>query len=166
MPPATLCLADRRQRCAQMYSLLERLAYLDVGDTVDQLEHSLQVATCAWRAAAPLDLVLGALMHDVGRLLDPGRHGLASAQLIAPFVSESTYWIIRLHDELMIDLLPPEPGLVTGVDEHRSAPWFEMARVFAYDWDRHGFMPDGHALPLEFFRPLMLDACLGGGAGR
>ena len=39
------------------------------GESVSQLEHALQTAWLATRAGSPRDLVLAALLHDVGHLL-------------------------------------------------------------------------------------------------
>ncbi|MGZ6039974.1 MAG: HD domain-containing protein [Phenylobacterium sp.] len=144
----------------QLFDLLERLEGLPLGLPVDQLDHSLQVATRAWRARAQPDLVLGALMHDVGRLIRPEAHGRASAELIRPFVSDSVYWIVRIHDELGLQFVPPEPGLRSTAGLYAAEPWFPAARVFAEQWDRYSFATDAAALPLAFFRPLLTDACL------
>jgi [1-hydroxy-2-(trimethylamino)ethyl]phosphonate dioxygenase len=45
------------------------------GEPVSQLEHALQTACCATQAGSPPELVVAALLHDVGHLL----HGLAES---------------------------------------------------------------------------------------
>lgn len=45
------------------------------GEAVTQLEHALQTAALADRAAAPATLVIAALLHDIGHLLhEQGEH--------------------------------------------------------------------------------------------
>ncbi|SDD09448.1 HD domain-containing protein [Bradyrhizobium brasilense] len=142
-----------------MFELLVRLEDVTFPPGINQLEHSLQVATRARAAGAKPDLVLGALMHDVGRLIAPATHGLASAELLAPFVSPETYWVVRVHDEIMMQFVEPTPGLKTTVGKLAGEPWFPLARIFAEHWDRYGFVPDARPLPLEFFRPFVHDFC-------
>jgi phosphonate degradation associated HDIG domain protein len=58
---------------AEIFSLFEQrgsAAYF--GEPVSQLEHALQTAYLAEQSAAPPDLIVAALLHDIGHLL----HGL------------------------------------------------------------------------------------------
>ena len=84
------------------------------GDTVTQLAHALQCAALARASGADDDLVLAALLHDVGHLAggsgslsEPGlsaahetphrHHGQHAARLIGPYVPERVAWIIEHH---------------------------------------------------------------------
>lgn len=84
------------------------------GDRVNQLAHALQCAALAKKAGADDDLVLAALLHDVGhlaggagRLSEPGlssaqetphhHHGAHAARLIGPYVPERVAWVIEHH---------------------------------------------------------------------
>ena len=156
----------RRQRLHEIFSVLERMAAVPCAPGLSELDHALQVATRAWEARAAPDLVLGGLAHDVGRLLRPEAHGEASAELVRPLVSEATYWVVRIHDELMLQFEPPAPGLRSDAARYAAAPWFPLARTFAERWDRHGFSPHQRPLPLEFFRPIVEDACFANGGVR
>ncbi len=42
-----------------------------IGEPVSQLEHGLQAAALAQRAGQPTTVVLAALLHDIGHLIDP-----------------------------------------------------------------------------------------------
>jgi predicted HD phosphohydrolase len=53
---------------------------------VSRLEHSLQVATRAEAAGADEELVLGALLHDIGDELAPYNHAEVAAGIIRPYV--------------------------------------------------------------------------------
>lgn len=73
------------------------------GERVDMLEHSLQTASVARLAGATDELVLAALLHDVGHLLgDAGRWGLADhatvgARALQQILPASVVDPIRLH---------------------------------------------------------------------
>ncbi len=67
------------------------------GYQVDRLEHSLQTATRAYRDDADEEMVVAALLHDVGDLLSPHNHSELAAAVLRPYVTERTYWIVRQH---------------------------------------------------------------------
>src|SRR3990172_49491 len=66
----------------------------------DVLYHSLQVFELG-RDALPYDeeFLLAALLHDVGKGLDPRDHLEAGLRALGEHVSERTAWLIRHHSE-------------------------------------------------------------------
>lgn len=64
----------------------------------DQLFHSLQVFELA-RSAFPDDVEFAqaALLHDVGKAIDPGDHAYAGAEAISTLVSERVVWLVAHH---------------------------------------------------------------------
>ena len=64
------------------------------GYQVTRLEHSLQSATHALRANEPTEMVVAALLHDIGDELAPHSHSEFAAAVLRPLVSEKTYWIV------------------------------------------------------------------------
>jgi predicted HD phosphohydrolase len=149
---------DRLDHC---FELLGRLADSDFPAPVDQLNHSLQTATFAWNERVPRQLVLAALLHDIGRLIDSDDHGLAAAELIRPLVGAETYWIVRTHEIFMWRHARPEFGLdPDGREVFRDELWFAAAEKFVDQWDCHAFSRDAQALPFAFFQPLLRDHCL------
>ena len=64
---------------------------------MDRLEHSLQCATRAYRDGASEEMVVVALLHDIGDLLAPQNHGEMAAAILKPYVSEESYWILKQH---------------------------------------------------------------------
>ncbi|MBI3544740.1 MAG: HD domain-containing protein [Deltaproteobacteria bacterium] len=55
-----------------VFAWLERSSSADyIGEPVSQLEHALQCAHFARKAAASDEVVLGALLHDIGHLVAP-----------------------------------------------------------------------------------------------
>ncbi|MEM9364800.1 MAG: HD domain-containing protein [Planctomycetota bacterium] len=64
----------------------------------DALYHSLQVFTHAKeRFPYDEDFLLAALLHDVGKALDPGDHVTAGLEALDGFISPRTTWLIEHH---------------------------------------------------------------------
>jgi hypothetical protein len=68
----------------------------------DALYHSLQVFELA-RDARPYDeeFLLAALLHDVGKAIDPQDHARAGVDLLRGAVTERTLWLVEHHMDLM-----------------------------------------------------------------
>ena len=80
--------------------VLESLRKLDASLAcypVTRLEHSLQTATRALRAGADDELVVAALIHDVGDELAPYNHAEVAAAIIRPYVRPEVTWIVEQH---------------------------------------------------------------------
>ena len=73
---------------------LRGLAGSLAGYQVDRLEHSLQTATRAHLDDADEEMVVAALLHDIGDLLSPHNHSELAAAVLRPYVSEKTWWIV------------------------------------------------------------------------
>ena len=81
----------------RVLEMLRGLAGALAGYQVDRPEHSLQCATRAHRDGADEEMVVVALLHDIGDLLSPFNHSELAAAVLRPYVSECTYWIVRHH---------------------------------------------------------------------
>jgi HD superfamily phosphodiesterase len=68
----------------------------------DALYHSLQVFELA-REARPYDeeFLLAALLHDVGKAIDPNDHVPAALDALAGTITERTAWLIEHHMDLL-----------------------------------------------------------------
>ncbi len=77
----------------------------------DALYHSLQVFHLA-REARPYDeeFLLAALLHDVGKAIDPQDHCAAGVDALRGAVTERTLWLIEHH----MDLLPARERALTA----------------------------------------------------
>jgi hypothetical protein len=79
----------------------------------DALYHSLQVFELA-REARPYDeeFLLAALLHDVGKAIDPQNHVAAAIEALRGAVTERTLWLIEHHMDLLSSRArrPLEPG--------------------------------------------------------
>ena len=67
------------------------------GYRITRLQHSLQSATRAEEDGADKELIVGALIHDLGDDLAPANHSQLAATIIRPYVREEVTWIISMH---------------------------------------------------------------------
>jgi predicted HD phosphohydrolase len=72
-------------------------------DAVSALDHALQCAALARRAGAGDEVVLAALLHDVGHLISDAEespvthHGKWAARFLQPFVPTRVAWLVEHH---------------------------------------------------------------------
>jgi len=150
------------------------------GETVTQLEHALQCAALARRARADDEVVLAALLHDVGHLVSraperpSGHHGHEGSALLRPWVSARVAWLVEHHvvakrylctvDPRYAERLSPASVHSLGVQgatlelEERLAleirPWFADA-VRIRRWDDEAKVAGACVPPLIAYRPLL-----------
>jgi gamma-butyrobetaine dioxygenase len=154
------------------------------GDAVNQLAHALQCAAHARRDGADDDLVLAALLHDVGHLGEKGlsardetpvrHHGEQAARLLAPYVPERLARVVEHHVIAKRYLCGVDPAYTAGLsptsvrslaaqggpltaEECRA---FERQRWFAEAvavrrWDDLAKVPNAVVPPLDVYRPLL-----------
>src|SRR5262249_26822945 len=96
-----LLVADRfviyRGLLLPLEKVMQKLPYHPEGDA---LYHSLQVFDLA-RDELPYDeeFLLAALLHDVGKGIDPQDHVAAALEALAGHITERTAWLIEHHSE-------------------------------------------------------------------
>ena len=126
------------------------------GYKVDRLEHSLQSATRAYRDDADEEMVVAALLHDIGDLLSPHNHSELAAAVLRPYVSERTYWIVREHGLFQSYYYAHHFGGDRNArDRFIDHPWYQDTVDFCERWDQSSFDPQYESLPLEFFEPMV-----------
>jgi predicted HD phosphohydrolase len=140
--------------------VLEALAKLDhslEGYPVSRLGHSLQTATRAHRAGADEELVVAALIHDIGDELAPYNHAEIAAGVIRPYVRPEVTWIVEQHGLFQSYYYSHHMGgNRNGRDRFRDHPWYDACLRFCADWDQCSFDPDYPAEGLPFFEPMLL----------
>jgi predicted HD phosphohydrolase len=140
-------------------SILTALRKLDhslEGYPVSRLGHSLQTATRALRDGADDELVVAALIHDIGDELAPYNHTEIAAGIIRPYVRPEVTWIVEQHGLFQnYYYVHHMGGNRNARDKYRDHPWFEACRNFCANYDQCSFDPDYRWEPLSSFEPLV-----------
>lgn len=139
--------------------VLETLAGLTdtlEGYAITRLDHSLQCATRALNDGADEEMVVAALLHDIGDALAPYNHGELAAAILKPYVSEDTYWIIKHHGVFQAYYYAHHLGGDRNArDRYRDHPLFQATVDFCHKWDQTAFDPDYETLALADFEPMV-----------
>ena len=139
--------------------VLEQLSNLQdsfSGYKIDRLQHSLQAATRAYRDGADEEIVVAALLHDIGDSLAPHNHSEVAAAILKPYVSEGTYWIIKHHGLFQSYYYAHYLGGDRNArDRYIDHPHYEVAVRFCHQWDQPSFDPAYDTAPLDTFEPLV-----------
>jgi predicted HD phosphohydrolase len=127
-----------------------------LGCAVSLREHCLQSASRALVAGASDEIVVAALLHDVGELLSPSSHGEIPAAMLAPYVSPETHWVMAHHEIFQMHYYAHHLGMDPNTrDQYVDHPYFEACRKFCEDYDAPSFDPDYPTMPLEQFVPIL-----------
>jgi predicted HD phosphohydrolase len=139
--------------------ILDGLRSLDdglAGYQVTRLGHSLQAATRAQRDGADVDMVVAALVHDIGDELAPDNHSQLAAAILRPYVRAEVTWTVLMHGLFQLRYYGHHIGLdAEAREQHRDHPWYDTCDRFCADWDQTSFDPAYPTEPLEAFAPLV-----------
>jgi predicted HD phosphohydrolase len=150
------------------------------GESVSQLTHALQCAELARHDRADDELVVAALLHDVGHLIQRDaegpthHHGSEGAEMVRPFVPPRVAWLIEHHviakrylctvDARYMQALSPvsqrsylAQGAQLAPDEQlalETRPWFADA-LRVRRWDDTAKVPGARCSPLIAYAPLL-----------
>ena len=151
--------AERRYALGLADRVLESLAKLDhslEGYPVSRLGHSLQAATRALRDSADEELVVAALIHDIGDELAPYNHAELAASILRPYVRPEVTWIVNHHGLFQNYYYVHHFGGDRNARERlREHPWYEACVNFCAAWDQSSFDPDYRSESLATFEPLV-----------
>ena len=126
------------------------------GYKISRLEHALQTATRAYHDGADEEMVVAALLHDIGDHLAPYNHGELAASILKPYVSEKTYWILKHHGVFQGYYYFHHVGLDRNErEQHKNHPYYQDCVEFCEKWDQNSFDPNFETLPLDFFEPMV-----------
>ena len=136
--------------------MLGRLQGPTLGYQIDRYQHSLQSATRAMQDGAEEEMVVAALLHDIGDILAPDNHSALAAAVLRPFVSQATYWIILHHGIFQGYYFWHHSGGDRNARErYRGHPQFEACAAFCEKWDQTSFDPAYDTAPLGTFEPMV-----------
>jgi predicted HD phosphohydrolase len=142
---------------ARVLGALRKLDHSLEGYPVSRLGHSLQAATRAHRAGADEELVVAALIHDIGDELAPYNHAEVAAGVIRPYVRPEVTWIVEQHGLFQAYYYGHHFGGDRNMrDRFRDHPWYAACVRFCAEWDQCSFDPDYSSESLEFFEPALL----------
>jgi len=126
------------------------------GYQVSRLEHSLQTATRALKDKANDEMVVAALLHDIGDELAPLNHSEYAAAVLKPYVSEKTHWIVEKHGEFQMYYYAHHLGGDKNQREkYKDHKYYQDTVDFCENWDQKSFDPNYKSLPLKEFEPLV-----------
>ena len=124
------------------------------GYQVSRLEHSLQSATRALQDKAEDEMIVAALLHDIGDELAFHNHSEFAAAVLTPYVSEKTRWIVEKHGIFQLYYYAHQLGY--SKDErakYKGHKYYKDTIGFCENWDQKSFDPNYNTLPLEEFEP-------------
>ena len=145
-----------KQLPQHIMAALKRLDHSLEGYPLSRLGHSLQTATRALRDGADDELVVAALIHDLGDELSPYNHAEIAAGIIRPYVREEVTWIVEQHGLFQTYYYVHHNGGDRFMrDRFKDHPWYDACVNFCERWDQASFDPEYDTLPLEAFAPLV-----------
>ena len=135
---------------------LKRTAEGEQGFNISRFDHSLQSATLAYRDGADEEMVVAALLHDIGDNLALHNHADLAAAILKPYVSGKTHWIIQHHAIFQGYYFWHFLGDDRNAREQfRDHPWFDDCTEFCEKYDQNAFDDEYDNLPFEFFEPMV-----------
>lgn len=123
---------------------------------INRYQHSLQAASRAYEDGAEEEIVVAALIHDIGDILSPYNHGEVAAAIAKPYMSEKACWILKHHcvfqgyyynHHLGGDRLARE--------RYKDSPYYDACVYFCHNYDQNAFDPAYASKRLEFFEPML-----------
>ena len=126
------------------------------GYKITRLDHSLQTATRAFNDKADEEMVVAALLHDIGDELAPLNNSEYADAVLKPYVSEKTHWIIEKHGEFQMYYYAHHLGKNKNQrDKYKGHKYYNDTVHFCEKWDQASFNPNYKSLKLADFAPLV-----------
>ena len=151
--------AERQYAAGLADRVLQALHQLDhslEGYPVSRLEHSRQAATRAMKDRADEEMIVAALLHDIGDELAPYNHAELAAAVLRPYVRPEVSWIVAQHGLFQNYYYVHHFGGDRNARERwRHHPWYEACVHFCAAWDQCSFDPDYPTEPLATFEPVL-----------
>ncbi|MBC6405565.1 MAG: HD domain-containing protein [Rhodospirillales bacterium] len=139
-----------------LLSMLKATGVPEAGYKIDRLQHALQSASRAEDDGADEEWIVAALLHDIGDLLAPDDHALMAAAILRPYVSETTFWVVKKHGIFQGYYFWHHLDLDRNArDRYRDHPNYDACVAFCERWDQTSFDPDYPTRPLKHFEPMV-----------
>ena len=150
-------LYNQEQQAKQALALLDSQQDApSYGFRVNNYRHCLQSATMVLRDGGDDEAIVVALFHDLGFIVCPHNHGEFSATLLANYVSEQHYWMLRHHAIFLDYHAQTHPDVDWNAREQfRGHPHFEYTAEWVARYDQTSIQTQYDTATLEFFEPLV-----------
>ena len=126
------------------------------GYKITRLEHSLQTATRAYNDKADEEMIVAALLHDIGDELAPLNHSEYAAAVLKPYVTKKTHWIIEKHGEFQMYYYAHHLGADRFKREkYKDHKYYQDTINFCEKYDQCSFDPEYKSMSLEQFAPMV-----------
>jgi predicted HD phosphohydrolase len=140
----------------RLVAALQRLDDGLAGYQISRYQHSLQTATRAMRDGADVEMIVAALLHDIGDDLSPENHSQVAAAIIRPYVRAEVTWVVNMHGVFQMTYFGHHLDLdPNGREAYRDHPWFASCAEFCDRWDQESFDPAYPTEPIETFEQLL-----------
>ncbi len=152
--------AERNYAAGLPFRVLEALQKLDCsveGYAISRLQHCLQAATRAMDERADEEMIVAALLHDIGDELAPYNHAEIAAGILRPYVRPEITWIVEHHEIFQRYYYVHHLGGNRHAREaFRDHIWYKPCMDFCEKWDQSSFDPGYPTWPLKVFEPLVI----------
>jgi len=140
----------------RLLAFMESLHFTFPGGQIDRYAHSLQTATRAEDAGECEEIIVAGLLHDIGDSLAPQNHADVGADILRPYVSRHTYWMLKHHGIFQGYYFWDKIGKNRDErDRYRDHPAYDMTVRFTGEYDQMAFDPAYETRPIEYFRPMV-----------
>lgn len=154
----------RAQR-SQFQAVLQATAVLDMlragatlpsyGYEINNYLHCLQTATLVMRAGYGEEDIVVALLHDIGFIVAPMRHGEFAAELLEPYISPKNQWMLRMHALVQERHIHDGHELSSSWETITKQEHFEWTREFVERFDQYAISASSPIYPLSEFEPIV-----------
>ena len=156
-------LSQYRKKYNQEQQAEQALAMLEVqkddpsyGFRVNNYRHCLQSATRVYRDGGGDEAIVVALFHDLGFNVCPDNHGEFSATLLANYISEQHYWMLRHHAAFLSYHAKTHSSVDWNArEQYRGHPHFEYTADWVARYDQTSIQTQYDTAPLKFFEPFV-----------
>ena len=140
----------------RLLAALERLGGSLQGYQLSRLEHSLQSASRAEDDGADIEMIVAALVHDLGDELAPENHSQFAASILKPYVRAEVTWVVEMHGLFQMQYYAHHYGKdAQGHLAYKDHPWFASCQRFCERYDQAAFDPAYPTRPLSHFAPML-----------
>jgi len=90
--------ANIASRAKRIINMLDELKGVNIGAPVDLFQHAMETAHFAFEEGEPEDVVVAALLHDLGEVIIPSSHGEYAASILRPHLTPRVTWCLEHHE--------------------------------------------------------------------